>query len=235
MQALTPEGQNLVNDLSSRYNLSADTIIHMLIAVNNGGGTMAQFNSPELGGSGQWMSGGMTMVGDMFNYNLKATVDNLCQELANALASFSIFPPLPKGQINPQQWWPSELGQPFSSGSQNMTRYALFPQRLAIETNGQVSVYDTLDHNIGGVSQQQGGGDSLSFSSQYGTVAINSLPLISGAPAAPTMQTYPAVDTPNPTDNNIIDLIDKLAQLHMAGALTDAEFTSKKDELLSRI
>ncbi|MEA1919460.1 MAG: SHOCT domain-containing protein, partial [Campylobacterota bacterium] len=58
MQKLTPEGQNLVNDLSFRYNLSPDAIIHMIAAVNNGGGTMAQFNSPELGGSGQWMQGG---------------------------------------------------------------------------------------------------------------------------------------------------------------------------------
>ena len=33
------------------------------------------------------MSGGMTMVGDMFNYGLKNTVNNLCGELANALAS----------------------------------------------------------------------------------------------------------------------------------------------------
>ena len=53
MQQLTPEGQNLVNDLSKRYNLSSDAVIHMIGAVNNGGGTMAQFNSPELGGSGQ--------------------------------------------------------------------------------------------------------------------------------------------------------------------------------------
>lgn len=66
-----------MNDLSYRYNLSTDAVIHLIIAVNNGGGTMAQFNSPELGGSGQWMKGGMTMVGDMFNHGLKMTVNNL--------------------------------------------------------------------------------------------------------------------------------------------------------------
>jgi len=32
------------------------------------------------------MRGGMTMVGDMFNNSLKATVDNLCTELSNLLA-----------------------------------------------------------------------------------------------------------------------------------------------------
>jgi hypothetical protein len=73
MQELTQTGQNLAKDLSNRYNLSYDAIIHMIVAVNNGGDTMAQFNCPELGGSGQWMQGGMTMVGDMFNYGLKNT------------------------------------------------------------------------------------------------------------------------------------------------------------------
>ena len=93
MQKLTQAGQNLINNLTGRYGLSYDAVLHMLIAVNNGGGTMAQFNCSELGGSGQWMQGGMTMVGDMFNYGLKTTVANLCSELSNALATIQIFPP----------------------------------------------------------------------------------------------------------------------------------------------
>jgi len=84
VQNLTPAGQNIVNDIAFRYNLSVDAVIHMLISVNNGGGTMAQFNCPELGGSGQWMQGGMTMVGDMFNYGLQSKVVNLCNELSAA-------------------------------------------------------------------------------------------------------------------------------------------------------
>ena len=175
---LTQVGQNIVNDLSQRYNLSADSVIHMLIAVNNGGGSMAQFNCYQLGGSGQWMRGGMTMVGDMFNNGLKNTVDNVCNELSNALANQQIIVPPPKNSPFSNQWWPAELGTPFSSGAQNNTRYAIFPQRLAVEVNQQVSIYDTLDHNIGGISQQQGGNNSLTFSSQYGTIAVNSLPLI---------------------------------------------------------
>ena len=59
----------------------------MLVAVSNGNGTMAQFSHPEFGGSGQWMSGGMTMVSDLFNYQLKNTVNNLCSELSNHLAA----------------------------------------------------------------------------------------------------------------------------------------------------
>ena len=60
MQKLTPEGQNIVNDLSNRYNLSSNAVIYMIGAVNNGGGSMAQFNCSELGGGGQWMRFGKT-------------------------------------------------------------------------------------------------------------------------------------------------------------------------------
>ena len=180
MQQLTPAGQNIVNDVAQRYNLSQEAVICMLSAVNNGGGRMAQFNCPELGGSGQWMQGGMTMVGNMFNYGLKNTVNNLCSELSNALANTQMFPVIPAGSKNSNQWWPADLGRPFSSGAQNNIRYAVFPNRLAIELSGQVTVYDSLDNNIGGVSQQQGGDTSLTFSSQYGTIAVNTLPVISG-------------------------------------------------------
>ena len=180
MQSLTNTGQRIVNELSNRYNLSTDAVVHMLVAVNNGSGSMAQFNCPELGGGGQWMRGGMTMVGDMFNQGLQATVNNLCNDLSNALANNEMFPTIPAGTPGSNQWWPAELGSPFSSGGQNNTRYALFNGRLAVEVNGQVTVYDTLDNQIGGVSQQQGGNDSLTFSSQYGTIAVSSLPIVSG-------------------------------------------------------
>jgi hypothetical protein len=252
MQLLTPAGQNIVNDLAQRYNLSQDAVICMLTAVNNGRGSMAQFNCPELGGSGQWMRGGMTMVGDMFNHGLKNTVNNLCAELSNALVNTQMFPVIPAGTKNSNQWWPTNLGSPFSSGSQNNIRYAVFPNRLAIQLDGQVTVYNTLDNNIGGVSQQQGGNSSLTFSSQYGTIAVNTLPIIYGPglpaqkqtnfaqPAPISNQFIQRNNTPdlhaNPSSaDDIIALIGKIAKLHEAGALTDEEFNSKKIELLSRI
>jgi len=200
MQQLTSAGQNIVGDIARRYNLSQDAVIQMLVAVNNGGGSMAQFYCSELGGGGQWMRGGMTMVGDMFNHGLKMTVDNLCNELANVLATTQVFPVAPPGTRNSNQWWPGDLGSPFSSGAQNNIRYAVFPQRLAVELNGEVTVYDTLNHSIGGVSQQQGGDTSLTFSSQYGTVAVSSLPIISGAGLRPAPQTNFA--TPPDTNYN---------------------------------
>lgn len=259
MQQLTPAGENLVVDISNRYNLSHDAVIHMLVAVNNGGGTMAQFNCPELGGSGQWMRGGMTMVGDMFNHGLKQTVDNLCSELANGLLNTQIFPVLPAGSPGSDQWWPADCGTPFSSGAQNNTRYAVFPGKLAVQSNGQVTVYDTLNHNIGGVSQQQGGDNSLTFSSQFGTISVNQLPILSGAElpqpettAEPQMSNTNFIQPPEPqtiqpqqdlqtsdnlaaTADEIIGLIEKLASLRDAGALTDEDFDTKKKELLARL
>ncbi|WP_188151862.1 SHOCT domain-containing protein [Teredinibacter waterburyi] len=271
MQKLTPQGQNLVTNIAQRYNLSEAAVIHMLVAVNNGGGTMAQFNCPELGGGGQWMRGGMTMVGDMFNNGLKNTVDNLCSELSNAIANTQVFPVIPAGTPGSNQWWPQDLGAPFSSGGQNDIRYAVFPNRLAVERFGNVTVYDTLDHQIGGVSQQQGGDTSLTFSSQYGTVSVNNLPIVSGAGLPPVAQNNfaaPQNQSSNnqnsnqnqssqsnqnntPTSNQgstngspakgsasteeILSLIEKLSHLREAGALTDDEFNSKKQELLKRI
>lgn len=251
MQELTPQGQDIINDIAARYNLSIDSAVDMLCAVNRGGGTMAQFSCPELG-NGQWMSGGMTMVSDMFNNSLKATVNNLCGELSNALANNQMFPP-PKAGSGGNNWWPGDLGIPASSGGQNNVRYAYFPrtQRLAVETNGQVSLFDTLNHQISGVSQQQGGGSSLTFSSQFGTVSTLDLPIISGpvpqgnslptnfaeppAPveAAPT----PEAPAPAPAGNSdeIFALLEKLGSLHQSGVLTDQEFDAKKAELLGRL
>lgn len=282
MQQLTPVGRKAVSDIAARYNISPEAVEHMLVAVNNGSGTQAQFNCPELGGGGQWMRGGMVMVGDMFNHGLKQTVDNLCNELGNLLANAQIFPELPAGTPGSLHWWPANLGAPSSSGSQNNLRYAVFPQRLVVDIDGRVTVYDTLDHQIGGVSQQQGGGNSLSFTSQYGTVSVSSLPVVSAngdnqipdtnfatandsyyseqyqgdmnttAPLSDHREPNVGVQTDaaqntldqkadnakasnSDDENNIIALIEKLAQLHSAGVLSDEEFGTKKQELLARL
>lgn len=74
-------------------------------------------------------------------------------------------------------WWPSDLGQPASSGGQNDIKYAFFPnrRRLAIQREGRVTLYDSGEHTISGVSQQQGGGTSPAFTTQHGEVDLNSL------------------------------------------------------------
>ena len=201
---LTPEGSQIIADIAQRYGLSVDAVLTILQAVINGGGGTAQFSHPELGGSGQWMQGGMTMVGDMFNHALKAKVDTLCTELSGLLARQPLFKLSSQSQRQSQggheevslfvggsgssgAWWPAGLGAPSSTGAQNQLRYAIFPatHRLAIEINGHITLYDTLDHQISGVGQQQAGDASFTFTSQYGLVRVADLPVVTGVATAP--------------------------------------------------
>lgn len=259
MLQLSSNGQQAVNGIAQRHGFSFDAVLSMLASVSYGNGSMAQFSHPEFGGSGQWMQGGMTMIGDMFNNHLKGRVDMLCTELAGLVShpgnAQQLFVQAP---VQPD-WWGPNLRWPNSSGGQNGMRYAWFSQarRLAIESNGQVIVYDTLDHQIGGVSQQQSGGYSVTFSSQYGYVDLNRLPIVSingEVPVAPmTVPTAAPSATPfqpdlgtgytgTPSDNttgfgqnDIFSSIEKLATLQARGFLTEQEFAAKKAELLSRL
>jgi hypothetical protein len=235
----------------------------------------------------------MTMVGDMFNNYLKNNVANLCQDLSNAVASQTglFVSPAPSSQGgwgglgNSGDWWSAGLQYPNSTGAQNNVRYAYFASicRLAIDVNGQVTLYDTLDHQIGGFSQQQSVGGSLSFTSQYGLVDVASLPVVStgnGPAPAPVPAFSPApqvslqvpafalVPEPEPylapafasvpqpapyqqppfqapaqvpaacaagASLDVFGAIEQLARLRDMGALTEAEFSAKKLELLSRL
>ena len=199
MSNLTANGRNTIEEIARRYGLSSGAVEHMARAVSNGGGTMAQFNVPELGGSGQWMAGGMTMVGDMFNSGLQNTVSNLCGELSNAMAS-TLFFEQPKTTMGGGSW-PEWLGQPAASGGQNQARYAYFPQarRLAFDhgNGGALVLLDTGDHQISGISQQQSGLSDpfggVSVSSQFGQFALSSFPVVDqNSQGEPTMSAPPA-------------------------------------------
>lgn len=74
-------------------------------------------------------------------------------------------------------WWPDGLGQPASSGGQGGVRYAFFPdrRRLAIERDGKTTLFDSADHRITGVSQEGGGGEGPTFTSQAGEVGLDRL------------------------------------------------------------
>ena len=179
--------------MAARHGVSPATAEALFAALLAGGGSQAQFNLAELGGMGQWSRGGMVMVGDMFNNALKARVDALCSELAGLVAASDVVAAAQsQSQGGPGvslfvagsgggNWWPAELGTPSSTGAQNATRYAFFPEagRLAIAAGGAVTVYDTADHRLGGFSQQQSGDSSLSFTSQHGLVRVADLAVVS--------------------------------------------------------
>jgi hypothetical protein len=241
MREFSASGQAAVNDLAGRHGFSAEAVAVMLRSVLNGQGGMAQFAHPEFGGSGQWMRGGMTMIGDMFNNGLKYRVDSLCGDLSRLLAERSdLFeaapagagpgPGVAAGEPSSGDWWPGDLGWPNATGAQNNVRYAYFAQsrRLAVDLGGAVTVYDTLDHQIGGVSQQQSRDGSVTFSSQHGPVDLGALPVVSG-PGAPA-------ETPRRSaGDDVFATIERLADLRTKGVLSDQEFETKKAELLSRL
>jgi hypothetical protein len=190
---LTPAGEAAVADLAQRYRVSDGAVRALLDAVVRGGGAMAQFSHPELGGSGQWMRGGMTMVGDMFNSGLQTTVSGICSELSSLMVSGEVLvTPAARSSAGAfgsvgSDWWPSDLGRPSSSGGQNDAAYAYFPgpRRLAIRRGSQITLYDTGEHAISGVQQQQGGRGSLEFSSQFGTFTVDSLAVVGGDGGGP--------------------------------------------------
>jgi hypothetical protein len=278
MPQLTEDGEAIVADIAARHGISSDAALHMLVAVSAGHGAQAQFNHPELGGMGQWSRGGMTMVGDMFNDGLKARVDTLCTELSGIVQQHRLFavpvssqsqsqggpPDLSGVSLFAQESsdWPADLGQPSSAGAQNDLRYAYFPdkRRLAVKVGGQTTVYDTGDHRISGFGQAQGGGQSLSFTSQRGLVPISELPIVDGASptsrdsatrasteaplAAPAPaqgaepETQPAHDVvaaQDSSDDQIFSRIERLAGLFEKGILTKEEYETKKAELLARL
>lgn len=194
MPKLTPEGLRAVTDIAARHGFSVDAALNLVDSLLQGQGTQAQFNHPEFGGMGQWSRGGMIMIGDMFNQGLKYRVDGLCNDLSGLLGRENfVQAPVQSFQSQMQggygsflggasSWWPGELGQPSSSGAQNDMRYAFFPtaRRIAIQQGSTVRVYDSGDHQFSGFSQQQGSGQSLTFNSQYGTVRVSDLPLVTG-------------------------------------------------------
>jgi hypothetical protein len=120
-------------------------------------------------------------------------------------------------------------------------RYAYFPERrrLAVESGSGVDVYDTGEHRITGVSQANG---SLGFTGPMGSVALDRLRRIEAETAAPR-QAEPVQAAspaePSPPDRSsqadVLTTIERLADLHARGVLTDREFSDKKAELLARL
>lgn len=188
--------ETIVAKLAERHHASPEGVQAALKALRSSGGSMAQFSHPDFGGMAQW-SRGMTMVGDMFNSDMKNKLDAICTDLAAYLAkqpeeASSSKPSSSKHDdqddvsyrsqpASRQLWWPGDLGSPGSTGSQNDMRYAVFPssRRLAISDGGKVDVYDTGDHDISGVSQSQSSDQTLTFTGQKGLVRVSELTKVS--------------------------------------------------------
>ena len=162
-----------IEELARRHGVSVEAVRVLRDALARGGGRQAQFSHPDLGGMGQWSAGGMIQVGDMFNAALRDKVEALCAEVARQR------PEPPAEPAAAGEWWPQGLGRPSAVGAQDGTRYACFPdaRRVVVEQAGRVTVYDSGEHRIHGVSQSQSGTQDLRFTSQNGTVRAADLPV----------------------------------------------------------
>ena len=240
MSVSTDADAAVIRTLAQRHGFSEAAVRHMADAVARGHGSMAAFDHPEFGGPGQWMRGGLLMLGDAFNHELKARVDALCNTLSGQVR---LAPGMAWATSTADRWWPGTLGQPTATGQQNDLYYAYFAdaRRLAVRRGETVTVHDTGDHRIQGVSQQQSGGHSaVQFESQHGPVDLGQLPQVSpgnsSRGASELRPEFPAENAPRAASSDaLFDAIERLGDLHERGLLTDEEFAAKKQALLARI
>ncbi|KQT50719.1 hypothetical protein ASG43_05410 [Aureimonas sp. Leaf454] len=266
-RSLTEEARRTIADIAGRHGFEPGAGEAMAEALMRSGGGMVQFNHRDLGGMGQWSKGGMMMIGEMNNDRLKARVGDLARDLSEAVQRGALAEESGGGATAPAgdtsspssspsgaagggsgSWWPSDLGRPSSTGSQNNARYAVFPEakRLAVEDGGKVTVYDTGEDRIEGASQQQGGDTVLRFSTRNGSIRVEDLKVAgdgdgeddvrakrSAEPASPA-GTIDALGRSHPAGDPI-ETIRRLAALRDEGVIGEAEFAAKKAELLSRL
>jgi hypothetical protein len=81
-----------IDSLAKRHSVSPAAVQVVMTALRSGGGRMARFSHADFGGMSQW-SPGMSIVGDMFNAQLKAKLDALCKDIATHLATNDVASP----------------------------------------------------------------------------------------------------------------------------------------------
>ncbi len=162
-----------IKEIALKYQVSEATVTGLLEGFKRTGGSQIQFNSPELGGMGQWQPG-MIMIGDMFNNSLKDKVYQLCTDVAALAAS---LPAETAAQIVAKTGPESHRHAAFR-GSQNNYHYAYYASEnvLEIEENGKRTKYSTKGYSLTGVQQAQSNSvQSLSFTYPGGTVSLKDL------------------------------------------------------------
>ncbi|MBB5222215.1 hypothetical protein HNP73_002151 [Amaricoccus macauensis] len=251
MSGLSEAARARLAEIAARHGVTPETAGHVLEALRGGAGERARFDVPELGGVGQWARDGSVITGDMLDTDLKARVDALCRELAPLVTLPGLAEPEaprsdPKIGGGVGSGWPTWPGVASASGAQNDLRYAVFPgrRRLAVARGEAMTAHCVGEPATGGVSRSDG--TPRSVTGRSGSVSAGDCPddrpVVEprgastgagaptaeeagrrGAPAAPTRLADPVV------------LIERLADLHARGILTDGEFAKKKAELLARL
>jgi hypothetical protein len=178
---------DLVDRLAKKHSVSPAAVQVVLAALRSGGGRMAQFSHADFGGMSQW-SPGMSMVGDMFNTQLKAKLDALCSDIAAHLdTAESAGGVRPEGDevsyrswTRSEDWWPAGLGRPGRRAERSPLR-GLPRDPSAGDRRSRYRL--GIRHRIAsvfGVAQAQSADRTLTFTSQDGLVRIADLSKVSG-------------------------------------------------------
>ena len=200
MRPLTSAGENAVQNLAQRYGVSVDAVRTLLSAVAAGGGSMAQFYHA---GSRRWRPvdarrhdhgrghvqqraaghGQRTLLGALVAAQQPA---GLCARSAELeLGGF---------MASGNDWWPSELGQPELERRTERRALRLLPERatprhLAQRPDHRLRHARPQHRRRAAAAGRHSG--SLSFSSQFGTFTVESLPTVVGGAQAPERATEP--------------------------------------------
>jgi hypothetical protein len=110
---------DLIERMAKKHAVSPAAMEVVLAALRSGGARMAQFSHADFGGMSQW-SPGMSMVGDMFNTQLKAKLGALCSDISAHIGAAHATVGSRSGAdevsyrsaSGSRDWWPIGMGRP---------------------------------------------------------------------------------------------------------------------------
>lgn len=182
--------------IAERYHVSEDAVRALFRALESTEGKVAEFNHPDLGGSGQWMPG-MIMLSDTDDAQAKARIAGLCAEVSAIVqgrgtsADEALAMPMDAGAsaacvtMPPgESWWPASFGHPTAAGDQHGIRYAYFPDRdrLLVQQGGHILSYDTTGRRIIAFAQEQSTGSRICFTTERGPLELGEMKCVPIAP-----------------------------------------------------
>ena len=91
-------------------------------------------------------------------------------------------------QVASKSTWPAALGIASTSGTSSDMRYAYFPQhrRLAVESQGVLTIYDTAEYQFRGMLQAHSAeAVGISILTQRGRVRLADLATVAAPPSPP--------------------------------------------------
>ncbi|MDQ1089455.1 MULTISPECIES: hypothetical protein [unclassified Siphonobacter] len=174
---------------AQRFDFSASAVDQIWHGLLRSKGRQVQFNSPELGGQGQWQNG-MLMITDWNNHSLKTRLLGLINELApRAVSQEMAYETLHAGEtISRQEQSSTGLGTQEATtaepektpmggwqGTQNGVSYVFYPEQSLLVLNSGKR-YSTAPYFVLGLGQNlQQGKNTLVLLTDQGEIPVDEL------------------------------------------------------------